>query len=153
MAYPGSAVSKYNNDPGSGRTGYWEIPPNNYDFYSEEEKYKPNVQADGGILSSECAGRRRRARRRRGHSGARSSEQETCRVEGAQPFARAGAEPLYNPTPEQAEIDRAKAYETGVPHGAPPRSLARASSAPRPAVTHRRRASRLRPSRRQVCRA
>ena len=52
MAYPGSAVSKYNNDPGSGRTGYWEIPPNNYDFYSEEEKYKPNVQADGGILSS-----------------------------------------------------------------------------------------------------
>lgn len=52
MAYPGSATSKYNNDPGSGRTGYWEVPPNNYDFYSEEEKYKPNVQADGGILSS-----------------------------------------------------------------------------------------------------
>ncbi len=51
-AYPGSAVSKYNNDPGSGRTGYWEVPPNNYDFYTEEEKYKPNVQADGGILSS-----------------------------------------------------------------------------------------------------
>lgn len=25
--------------------------------------------------------------------------------------------PLYNPTPEQAEIDRKKAYETGVPHG------------------------------------
>jgi len=85
MAYPGSAVSKYNNDPGSGRTGYWEIPPNNYDFYSEEEKYKPNVQADGGILSSECARRRRRARRRRGRSG-RWSEQETRRVEGAHPL-------------------------------------------------------------------
>ena len=51
-AFPGSALSKYNNDPGSGRTGYWEVPPNNYDFYTEEEKYKPNVQADGGILSS-----------------------------------------------------------------------------------------------------
>ena len=48
-------MSKYNNDPGSGRTGYWEVPPNNYDFYSEEEKYKPNVQADGGILSSASA--------------------------------------------------------------------------------------------------
>ena len=32
--------------------GYWEIPPNNYKWYSEEEKYKPVVQADGGILSS-----------------------------------------------------------------------------------------------------
>ena len=50
--YPGGAVSKYNNEPGSGRTGYWDIPPNNYDFYSEEEKYKPNIQADGGVLSS-----------------------------------------------------------------------------------------------------
>jgi hypothetical protein len=53
--HPAGAVSKYNNDPGSGRTGYWEVPPNNYDFYSEEEKYKPNVQADGGILSSASA--------------------------------------------------------------------------------------------------
>jgi hypothetical protein len=49
---PGSALSAYNNDPGSGRTGYWDIPPNNYDFYCEAEKYKPLVQADGGILSS-----------------------------------------------------------------------------------------------------
>ena len=24
---------------------------------------------------------------------------------------------MYNPTPEQAEIDRQKAYETGIPHG------------------------------------
>ena len=51
-AYPGAAVSAYNNEPGSGRTGYWDIPPNNYDFYCEAEKYKPLVQADGGILSS-----------------------------------------------------------------------------------------------------
>ena len=50
--YPGSAASPYNNDPGSGKTGFWEIPPNNYDFYSEVEKYKPNVQADGAVLSS-----------------------------------------------------------------------------------------------------
>jgi len=26
-------------------------------------------------------------------------------------------EPMYNPTPEQADIDRQKAYDTGVPHG------------------------------------
>lgn len=45
-------MSAYNNEPGTGRTGYWEIPPNNYDFYTEDEKYKPVVQADGGILSS-----------------------------------------------------------------------------------------------------
>ncbi len=30
----------------------------------------------------------------------------------------ADAEPMYNPTPEQAEADRKKAYETGIPHGA-----------------------------------
>lgn len=49
---PGTVPSKYNNEPGSGRTGYWEIPPNNYDFYSEDEKYKPQVQADGAVFSS-----------------------------------------------------------------------------------------------------
>jgi hypothetical protein len=54
--YPGGAVSKYNNEPGSGRTGYWDIPPNNYDFYSEAEKYTPNIQADGGVLSSARGG-------------------------------------------------------------------------------------------------
>lgn len=53
-AYPGNAKSVYNNEPGSGRTGYWEVPPNNYDFYSEDEKYKPVVQPDGGVLSSAC---------------------------------------------------------------------------------------------------
>ena len=29
----------------------------------------------------------------------------------------ADAEPMYNPTPEQADADRLKAYQTGVPHG------------------------------------
>lgn len=78
-----AAYTPYNNAPGSGRTGYWEIPPNNYDFYTEEEKYKPVVQADGGIMSM--------------------------------------WEPMYNPTPEQAKIDREKAFETGVPHGYVPK--------------------------------
>lgn len=64
LALPGSAVSVYNNDPGSGRTGYWEIPPNNYDFYAETEKYKPLVQEDGGILSSACPPARCAARAR-----------------------------------------------------------------------------------------
>ena len=52
--------------------GYHDIPPNNYPFFSEEEKYKPLIQNDGGILSD--------------------------------------WKELYNPTPEQAEEDRAKAY-------------------------------------------
>jgi len=74
-----AAFSPYNNDPGTGRTGYWEIPPNNYDFYSEEEKYKPRVTPDGAVMSD--------------------------------------WRPPYNPTPEQAAVDRQKAYESGVPHG------------------------------------
>lgn len=78
-----AAFSAYNNIPGSGRTGYWDIPPNNYDFYTEEEKYKPQVMPDGGILSH--------------------------------------WEPQYNPTPEQEEIDRKRAYETGIPHGYVPK--------------------------------
>lgn len=36
---------------GTGRTGYLSVPPNNYPFYSESEKYTPIVQADGGQLS------------------------------------------------------------------------------------------------------
>jgi len=45
------AVTKYNPTPGTGRTGYMAIPPNNYPFYNEEEKYVPVVQPDGGQLS------------------------------------------------------------------------------------------------------
>ena len=37
--------------PGTGRTGYMPIPPNNYPFYKDEEKYEPVVQPDGGQLS------------------------------------------------------------------------------------------------------
>ena len=32
------AYSVYNDQPGTGKTGMYEIPPNNYPFYSEEEK-------------------------------------------------------------------------------------------------------------------
>ena len=73
------AKSAYNNNPGTGITGYSDIPPNNYPFYAEDEKYKPLVQSDGGVLSD--------------------------------------WKELYNPTPEQAEEDRQRAYESGVPHG------------------------------------
>ena len=45
------ATTPYSNAPGSGRTGYVDIPPNNYDWYDDDEKYKPVVQADGGVLS------------------------------------------------------------------------------------------------------
>ena len=73
------AATKYNPTPGTGRTGFMNVPPNNYPFYSDEEKYVPVMQADGGQLSE--------------------------------------WKPMYNPTAEQAEADRKKAYETGVPHG------------------------------------
>ena len=29
----------------------YRVPPNNYPFYSEEERYVPVIQADGGQLS------------------------------------------------------------------------------------------------------
>lgn len=37
--------------PGTGRTGYLAVPPNNYPFYNDDEKYVPVMQADGGQLS------------------------------------------------------------------------------------------------------
>eukprot|EP00889_Picochlorum_renovo_P000475 jgi/Picre1/27505/NNA_000472.t1 len=60
-------------------TGFVNVPPNNYPFYNDDEKYVPVMQADGGQLSE--------------------------------------WKPMYNPTNEQAEADRQKAYETGIPHG------------------------------------
>ena len=36
---------------GTGRTGYLQVPPNNYPFYSDDEKYMPVMQSDGGQLS------------------------------------------------------------------------------------------------------
>ncbi|KAK9868405.1 hypothetical protein WJX84_002515 [Apatococcus fuscideae] len=47
----GDAASEYNPTPGTGSTGYLPVPPNNYPFYSDEEKYKPILQPDGGQLS------------------------------------------------------------------------------------------------------
>lgn len=38
---------------GTGRTGFIPVPPNNYPFYSAEEKYVPVMQADGGQLSGQ----------------------------------------------------------------------------------------------------
>eukprot|EP00201_Polytomella_parva_P006050 CAMPEP_0175076206 /NCGR_PEP_ID=MMETSP0052_2-20121109/22564_1 /TAXON_ID=51329 ORGANISM="Polytomella parva, Strain SAG 63-3" /NCGR_SAMPLE_ID=MMETSP0052_2 /ASSEMBLY_ACC=CAM_ASM_000194 /LENGTH=91 /DNA_ID=CAMNT_0016345251 /DNA_START=391 /DNA_END=666 /DNA_ORIENTATION=- len=45
--------SKYNPTPGSGRTGFQKVAPNNYPFYSAQERYIPVIQADGGQLSGE----------------------------------------------------------------------------------------------------
>ena len=45
------AVSKYNPTPGTGRTGFMNVPPNNYPFYSDTEKYVPVMQADGAFPS------------------------------------------------------------------------------------------------------
>jgi hypothetical protein len=89
--YPGGAVSPYNSEPGSGRTGYWEVPPNNYDFYSEAEKYKPNIQADGGVLSSALAGAHRR------HAGELRASQTRWRLERPPPVT--SPRPLSSLTP------------------------------------------------------
>ena len=43
-----AARSAWNPTPGTGRTGFQPVPPNNYPFYSEEEKYKPIIFKDGG---------------------------------------------------------------------------------------------------------
>lgn len=43
--------SKYDPTPGTGRTGMYRVPPNNYPFYGERERYVPAIQADGGQLS------------------------------------------------------------------------------------------------------
>jgi hypothetical protein len=43
--------SASNPSPGTGRTGFMYVPPNNYPFYNDEEQYKPVMQADGGQLS------------------------------------------------------------------------------------------------------
>ena len=64
--------------------GYWEIPPNNYKWYSEEEKYKPVVQADGGILSSTGG-----TRGRGGEEGRGASFVTALRVNGLE-AAKAG---------------------------------------------------------------
>lgn len=85
-----STPSKYNITPFTGRTGVNSVPPNPYPFYSEEERFKPRVQADGGQLSEWSA--------------------------------------MYNPSKDQAEIDRAAAVQAGVPHGYIPRGIAQLES-------------------------
>lgn len=43
--------SETNPTPGTGRTGFIPVGPNNYPHYSADELYKPVLQADGGQLS------------------------------------------------------------------------------------------------------
>ena len=41
----------FSHGAGTGRTGFITVPPNNYPFYNDDEKYVPIMQADGGQLS------------------------------------------------------------------------------------------------------
>ncbi|GBF99372.1 hypothetical protein Rsub_12176 [Raphidocelis subcapitata] len=50
LAYD-APFSEYNPTPGTGRTGFLPVPPNNYPFFSGAARYKPVMQADGGQLS------------------------------------------------------------------------------------------------------
>ncbi|KAI8471917.1 MAG: hypothetical protein J3K34DRAFT_415633 [Monoraphidium minutum] len=43
--------SKFNPTPGTGRTGFLPVPPNNYPFYTGDARYTPVMQPDGGQLS------------------------------------------------------------------------------------------------------
>ncbi|CAG9460071.1 unnamed protein product [Pedinophyceae sp. YPF-701] len=44
-------ATRFNPTPGTGKTGISDVPPNSYPFYSEDEKYVPNMQSDGGHVS------------------------------------------------------------------------------------------------------
>lgn len=92
---------------GSGRTGYIPVPPNNYPFYNNDEKYVPVMQADGGQLSGE----------RRPSASHCPAPPATQQHEFTPALPTAEWKPMYHPTAEQAEADRKKAYELGVPHG------------------------------------
>ena len=100
------------------------VPPNNYPFYTEGEKYEPIMQADGGQLSGgqrcsePCSGQ--------GWWSPCWNHQQLHLVAGllreswhqlGNLCCHAEWKPMYHPTLEQAEIDRRKAYEAGVPHG------------------------------------
>lgn len=105
---------------GTGRTGFLAVPPNNYPFYNEFEKYVPVMQADGGQLSGDapavviwlagCFYMMHVVGPRQCH---------LMRLAHGSPPPLGGTEwkPMYHPTPEQAEADRAAAYAAGVPHG------------------------------------
>jgi hypothetical protein len=87
------------------------VPPNNYPFYNEDEKYVPMMQADGGQLSGELAVLFSWQCFRRLNINLQPLRCRCC--------AKLPPEwkPMYQPTPEQAEADRRAAYESGVPHG------------------------------------
>ena len=51
---------------GTGRTGYMAIPPNNYPFYNDDERYQLVVQPDGGQLDRSPYQPSRSRRRRTG---------------------------------------------------------------------------------------
>lgn len=96
---------------GTGRTGFLPVPPNNYPFYNEDEKYVPMMQADGGQLSGELAVLFSWHCLRRLNI---NLQPLCCRCCAKLPPEW---KPMYQPTPEQAEADRRAAYESGVPHG------------------------------------
>lgn len=41
------------NGKGAGRTAFTDVPPNNFPFYDDNEKYIPMLQSDGAQLSGE----------------------------------------------------------------------------------------------------
>ena len=130
ISTPGSQIDSGSPSAGTGRTGYVSVPPNNYPFYSEDEKYVPIVQADGGQLSGAYAwawGDGSPGSSVRGGLGLVRWSSAQCIVDWrldagtlvphSSRIARAEWKPMYNPTAEQAEKDRQAAYEAGVPHG------------------------------------
>ena len=59
MDFPSLSLPLLFSTAGTGRTGFIPVPPNNYPFYNDDEKYVPIMQADGGQLSGNRASRRR----------------------------------------------------------------------------------------------
>lgn len=139
------------------------MPPNNYPFYNDDEKYIPIMQADGGQLSGmalflfftrifqnppylglqyavEIATKNQTACQLcstkvmlskntspmymfllEASNAHRSGKKYSEPINFIFKLFDCSADwkPLYNPSAEQAEIDRQCAYESGIPHGKP----------------------------------
>ncbi|KAG2436012.1 hypothetical protein HYH02_011724 [Chlamydomonas schloesseri] len=106
------AFSKYNPTPGTGRTGFLAVPPNNYPFYSD---------GGGGNNASNASsgGAREGGEGGSGGGAAAAAGGGEKYVPVLQPDGGQLSEwePMYAPSKEQAEADRAAAYAAGVPHG------------------------------------
>lgn len=143
----GEAASKYNPKPGARRGKRRPVHPRGprndspimratrcrhrpHRVPARAPKQLPLLQRGGEVCAGGAGGRRPAVRwgGRRGVAAPVGARPQTAAaplrapdllIKACEKASRALAEwmPMYHPTAEQAEIDRKKAYESGVPHG------------------------------------